>query len=160
MPNKKISKRSLAQFSFWKPILIRLSIAVNIAVLLFIIVFSIGYRTGNSYQTKEMSVLYNNQCNYYFANTANLPSGNSYQDTRVINGKKFIGTVVKLDQNQINSGCFDFPTLVSRSLFYQLQTMNTNYPLNILVYIGPNGHLLPNTPREESVFIQPSRSTN
>jgi hypothetical protein len=141
MPSKKDTKRQTLQFKYWKPILMKLSVAVNLIVLLFLIIFFIGYKTGNGYQTKKIVSLYYHQCYNFDSNTG---PNSSKQETKVVNGKNLTAMVIRLTQAQLDSGCYVLYVQSAQSLYYQWNQglLSKLGGFTVPVYLTPNGQLM------------------
>lgn len=111
---------------------------MNVLVIVLIILFFTGYKTGNSYQTKELSNLYRNQCLYYDNNHGNKPQA----VTKIVNGSKKSAIIIRLSQNQLNSGCYNYLLENVGKSYYQNQDLYSKYGQPIPVYVGPQGQNL------------------
>ncbi len=146
--NKLITKnKGLRHPIYWNKPLIELSIVMNAVLVLLLILFFIGYRSGNSYQTKELSMIYANQCynfdHYHASSYVKVAEA-------VLNGKQQTAYLIHLTQNQINSGCYSDVIKAVQIEYYQGLYAKYNAPL--FIYLNPNGQSLDNIP-QLNVFI-------
>jgi hypothetical protein len=119
----------------------KLSVAVNLLVLLCLIIFYIGYSSGNGYQTQKIVSLYYHQCYNFDANTS---PNNQRQEIKLVNGKELTAMVIRLTQAQLSSGCYVPYVQSAESLYYQWNQglLNNLGGFTVPVYLTPNGQLM------------------
>ncbi len=150
MTNKIQIPKSDKKAFYFNPVIAKLSLSVNLIVILFIVLLTVGYYYGNSFQTEKISELQSNQC-YYFDNN----HISKYDKvTKTINGKPVTAYVIRLTQAQIDSGCYTMVTSNVRLAYYRGAYQHDKIP--IPVYVGPNGQNLERIPQFD-VFIKSSK---